>query len=1350
MLVYCFLLLTGITIVSATLQTLFPELKQYSYVLKSNISTGLLSTESESYWTLEGRLVVLVYDNYTRVRFRVEDLETSVFSKNYGYSSYQSEEAANYLKQEWEVDYQENGFIGAIYVGAEPAWCVNVKRALSINFQLKKDSGSYTSSEPCLYASCIMVYTAKGDTIKKYTTLQLSSSTSEHSWSSVPWTQDFGRGVPDAIATAERVYELDSNGLLSLELNGNFQYKVNDHILTVSSGLSLYHDTDSPAESVEKLNLSKKSIQYTASDYTDPTGGIRTVSQVALANRTYEILLKIARKGIDTHNIVRNESLIHSLDFVNLLNTVSQLNYDSLTKLFADLALGTSYDQETARNIFLEVLPHARSDACARFIKYLVVEEREKLEEATILSLIRKLPFNVANHSQSLLEDLEVFNKLGLDFPAEIRHAGILTFATLASKTMELSRVKQDYFDNIVVKYFRMYSDCPQYLDRMVWLQGLCSLGYTAESYIRTIHADVSRNRHERLWASLACGYDLRGYSVLETSLPILIDESEHIQLRIAALHALLGSDIRATDFLFIHNFIRSSTSSQLKRFWYSTIKSLEINKFYGGYRTVSYYVPFVANQVKDADSTYWATNNYILTSGEEVGAASLQFLSVGEASGPMPAMAAVKLSTGGKRPYQAAVYIIAEGVSSNIYKNLQNQNNKGVNVQPLIQLLQKLKVWNLKTSETMFRGKGWKAAIPGFLLHPNTIHIDIVIKIHDKTVYATHINQTSFESWADDDRTKSIIDFLRFGSHINQQLVYYPVQMDVNVPSALGTPIRLQSSIVTFMSVRGNLTASSEQPEDELTWENDLHIRYHGTSLTTLSTAAPLLQSEHEARAQHSLVAHLPIKFNVSCQPSIKSIALTWLNPFAQRAGVAMHSRVQIAMKTPTGEDAYTISGHKNNNGDNEGIFFDCEQKTSGTEVLEKILMSKIINYDILPTPKPSQMLNSILLLTTPSSGSCGIIIPPTPQDQSGNEVIKVSFSLGDARFERIDRWEVNLGFLLSYYSQEDKNVDVYLKVDSSTKLRAANGNMTVDWFLYVKQPYAGNPEKTYWKLCYSKEDVSHAPADLDVVSHPATYEGRVLVTYRSGDSYQSCHTDGQVSRLVVDYKGRPRNVNGELERVVDVKICGEKLHDFDILPKVGFGRDTTLGQIVQHLDKDTINSSALIKEKNGVASISVNGGTDMTFKSDNFAWLLDNLANIQLMKKFGLYRECRLQESTVQTLSGAVGRLPPLQCNESLVLADCSQKPSFAILRLQDGSIKILVAEDSVVIGKADGLTDGPKTINSFTLFPTADGIKIVSTHTDVLVYKRYNETVVLMPHSYTDMACGECVGQYEYNSC
>lgn len=1306
------LLLVGLSITSgAGIQLLFPELKQYNYVVKTNVSTGTLSSASS--WTLEGRLLVLVYDNFTKVRFKLDGLKTSMYSQSSGFFSHK-EDPSNYLEEPWEAEYQENGFINALYVGSEPVWSTNVKRAIALNFQLKKESGSYTNEEACLYDSCVMVYTEHNNIIRKYTSYQKSSQGAQNSWSSVPW-ENYGRGAPESIATSERVYDLNEKGLNNLDMRGVFQYKVNGHVFSVSSELSLYLDTASPSSGVEKLNVTRTGIQYEAGNFDDWSTGIQTITQAELASMTYKLLLKIARKGIDSYNIERNASLIHSMDFIDLSNLVTRLSYTNLIKLFEDLVLGTSYELETARNIFLEVLPHGRSDACARFIKYLVVEEKKKIEDATIISIIRKLPFNIANLSQSLLEELETFTKLGLDFPAEIRHAGILSFATLVSKAAEVMKVKQDYMDTIVVKYFRMYSDCPQYQDRMVWLQGLCTLGYTADSYIRTIYADKSRNRYERLWSSLACGLESRGYSALETTLPVLLDEEEHIQLRIASLHAILSSGIRESDFLFIHNFITTSSSKELQRFWYTTVKNLETNKFFSRYRTVADFIPFVAQEVKNPDTTYWATNNYIVSNGEL--GPWIQILSVG--AEPAPSLIELSVASGGRRPYQASVYIIAEGISSNLFKKMHKLNRKNVNVNRLVEILEKLKVSSLKS--------------------PEKVHIDIVIKIHDKTVFASHVNQSRFDSWNGRDLTMSVMEFLRFGSHINQQMAYYPVQMDVHLPSELGTPIRLQSSIVTFTSVRGNLTAPADT-NHALDWENDLHIRYQGTSVTSLSTAAPLSRSLHIVRLQRSIVVQIPIKFNVTMEPTAKAVALTWLNPFAQHAGMAIHSHVQIQTLSNQKSNVYTVETGTADVDDN-GIFFDCDRKTSGAEVIEKYIMSKFVSYDILPT---QSILNSIQRFT--SSPGCGVIIPPSrpTQNEGRDEVIHVSVSLGDiVAFERVDRVEINFDFTLSYYGINEKNQDIFLKIESNSKINCAGRNVSVEWFLYVEQPNVFDPNKKYWKVCYFEQDISHAPADQDLTTHPASYHGHTTLTYHTSNAYQSCYNNDNVSKITMEYSGIPKNVYGNIERYVEFEIKGEKLHQFDLLSVLGLGAGTPVAQLLGSLDKDTINTTAVIQEVDGIASVTVNKGAEIQFESDSFAWLLDSWTAMQLMKRFGVYRECRLQESTVQTLSGNVEQLNQSPCSESLVLADCSETPSFVITRLHDGGINMYDGDRNLYNTTRDIIKNSP-------ILPIAAGLKVQSDATGVVMYKRFNETVILIPSSYMPSVCGECAGDNKYNTC
>ncbi|XP_050559393.1 uncharacterized protein LOC118278534 [Spodoptera frugiperda] len=1310
------------------LQLMFPhEHREYVYILKSNVSTGTWNPrKSATYWQLQGNLHIQVYDNFTKARLFLDELEKLVCCTDHGPVRELETDDDQILKEPWELEYQDNGYIKSIYVGQEPAWSVNLKRAISINFQVTKDSGTYSVNEPCLDDICAMIYLSRGNLIKKFTSLKVPTARSRNSWASVPWSSVYtGRSVIDSVSSAERTYELDDyKGLSSVELRGSYQYKTHDHILAVNTDLSISYDHDKAAKSVEKLNLIQTTVQYVASDYRDPSNGIRNLSQAYLKNITYEMLLKIARKGIDADNIVRNASLIHSLDFIDLLNTISRLNQETLISIFNDLVLGTSYELETARNIFLEVLPHARSDACVRFIKYLVLEEKEKVEDAALLSLIRKLPFNVAAPNQALLEELEVLSKLGLDFPPDIRHAGILSFATLLHKAMEISQVKQDYFDNIVVKYFRMYSDCPQYLDRMIWLQGLCNIGYSAESYTRIIHADSTRDRHERLWAALAGSPKTEeSYTVLETTVPIITNETEHIQLRIIALHSFLSSsNVRETDFMFIHNYIRNCHNNQLKRFWFATMKNLEANKNFSGYRVTSFYVPFVVNQVSNPDPLYWATNNYIISAEEEDSAASLQVFSVGDPEGVLPNFIGARLCTGGRRPFKVDIYLVMQGVATSLFKKLNHFNEKNLKVEDLIHVLKKMRVWAVKA--------------------PEKVHIDVVIKIQDKAVFATHMNQSRFESGSGEDLAY-IEDFLRFGSHINQQIVYYPFQTDVNIPSEMGTPIRLQSTILSFASIRGNLTAPSTQDK---VWKNDLHIRYQGTSVTTLSTDGPLVRSLHSARIQQSLVAHLPMKFNVSFSNVDKNIELTWPNPGAQQGGVAMHSRAQIAVETSSLKSTSTVTAGDNlTNLDNKSVFFDCERPMTGAEVLDKLFTSKNNHYDFLTSIQPSLIiLNSILLFTSPPSGSCGLILPPQHLMKTANDILQLKIQLNEMSVNE-DTTKFDLSMMLNYFSQEEPK-KVFFEMEALTKIESTGGNANVQLTIHGLQPSADNVTRKEWTICLREQDISHGASDQDIAIHPTSYEGHLTITYSGNKT--DCFESGPASELTLKYKGIPQNLYGKLERFFEVKIFGSNLSEMGILES-DIVTQTALGQLVRSYSKEPLNMTAVIKERNGLASVSVNKGADMQFKSDNFAWLLDSWTDVQIMKTLGLYRECRVQDNLVHLLFGGEELVMTSDTAEHVILADCTVKPQFAVIKVKNG-VKIYTGGFYVLVTSQDEqkpIVDSSNGGNHFWISHIRDTVKIVSRATDLQVYFNEYELVVLVPHIYLDSVCGICTNKNVY---
>ncbi|XP_059056607.1 uncharacterized protein LOC131850412 [Achroia grisella] len=1288
---------------SAGLQLLFPEHKEYIYVVKTTVSTGV--AERATYWTLDGRLTVAVANNFTRARLQLENLKASAFSKN-EHTPGQSKEAEKYLTEPWEIDYNDNDLVESLYVGSEPVWTTNVKRALSLNFQLSKKSGTYVVDEPCLHHSCTTIYTVSGNIVKKYTNQKITSSETEFLWSSVPTiTQFAGRNYPESMSSAERVYEVDdTRGLISLDLKGSLQYKLNNHILNVISELSLYYETYRPIQDTKELSLNKTSIIYEKSDFSHPSNGIRDVKKSQLKNETLEILLKIATKGIDTDNVVRNASLIHNLDLYNLLNTIAQLDYEHLVLLFDDLILGTSYELETARNIFLEMLPHAKSNDCARFIKYLVTEMKEKIEDTAILSLIRKLPFNVAIYNQALLEELEVFTKLGLDFSVEIRRAGILSFGILVHKTRAAWSVTQDYMDYIVVKYFRMYSDCPQYFDRLIWLQGLCNIGFSALEYTNVIFGDTTKHKYERLWAAFGSSNSIpeEPYEILKTALPIITNDTEPVQLRIVALHLLLSSTtIRESDFLFLHNYIKNSTDNRLKSFWYSSVINMNKNKSFGGYRVASYYVPYVIKQVPEPDSVYWATQNMILS--DESGAA-LQFLSIGDDT-MVPGFVGAKVSTGGVRSYQAAIYAIAQGVSTNIYKRF-----KYFNVENMMMELLKLKLQDLNA---------WVQKLP------EDVHIDVVVKIQDMTVYAAHINSTQFDAWSGLDIIISAIEFLRLGSHINQQIIYLPAQMEVHLPSVLGIPIRLKSSSTSFTSIRGNLTATGD-----IIINNDLHLRYQGTTMTSLSTDGLLLQSEHTVRVQSSVVAYLPMNFNMTTSKE----GITWSNVVGQKGGIAMHTRTQISKQTDKQFNVYTIDNDEEVETD---AFADCSHDATGYEVLDNMLVLNSDKFGILTSIKQSVLfLKGMVQSSAPAPSSCGVLLPPQ-RIATDDKVLDITVKI----LNTTDFWDdgmlIDLSSQFKYFSNENPEV-VLFDVKADLKIRTEDENKTI---LYTVKGH--QPEISDFAICYEQKYHTFKSLDHDITTAPLQYEGYMTLKL---DNKSACSANPE-QMLKIAYNGRPRHEPESNERYLAFEGVTKNIPLSIMLNSLNLEKAIPL--LPSQPTKDVnVEFSGVLKENNGLVTLTVNNASEMKFRSPDVGWYLDSWSDKQLFKKLGLYKECRLQESIVTTLEGTVMRLPPMTCERSVVLADCSKKPRFAVIRRSHGSLAVYSGGHSVEV-RRDGPWYESATVydnhraNKFHIQQNEDTIKITAIDADIEVYVKYGETVILLPSAYMSSVCGECTG-------
>lgn len=132
------------------------------------------------------------------------------------------------------------------------------------------------------------------------------------------------------------------------------------------------------------------------------------------------------------------------------------LNKESLDHLYSNFSAGTSYKQETKRNIFLELLPHVGSEVSVNFIKDLIL--KRDLKELLSIKILSMYPLYVKEYSEKLLDDMEVLLTLNNKYERSVRNAAILSFATLVHKTYMAGKCSLDKFETYALKYFNLFA----------------------------------------------------------------------------------------------------------------------------------------------------------------------------------------------------------------------------------------------------------------------------------------------------------------------------------------------------------------------------------------------------------------------------------------------------------------------------------------------------------------------------------------------------------------------------------------------------------------------------------------------------------------------------------------------------------------------------------------------------------------------------------------------------------------------------------------------------------------------------------------------------------------------------
>lgn len=183
----------------------------------------------------------------------------------------------------------------------------------------------------------------------------------------------------------------------------------------------------------------------------DSSGGRQPVNPKRLVKRANNLLNSLA-DSLESDHLKFEEP--YDSTVAEIIKVMGKMNYECLQKLYQEINIGTSYRQETVRNLFLELIPRIGTKAAVLLTRDLVVGDRVK--STTAVQLLISLPFHIAELSADLVTECEILMNLGPDRP-DVKQTALLTFATLVHHAYISGKIPDNIFDKYVKKYFELF-----------------------------------------------------------------------------------------------------------------------------------------------------------------------------------------------------------------------------------------------------------------------------------------------------------------------------------------------------------------------------------------------------------------------------------------------------------------------------------------------------------------------------------------------------------------------------------------------------------------------------------------------------------------------------------------------------------------------------------------------------------------------------------------------------------------------------------------------------------------------------------------------------------------------------
>ncbi|KAG5348235.1 PAXB1 protein, partial [Acromyrmex charruanus] len=878
------------------------------------------------------------------------------------------------------------GLIENFSTETEPVWTTNIKRSIAgilqlDLFNLEKEI-AFHSSETNHYGKCDIDYIVSPEDdsrlIRKSFDPRMCIGHPSRYWSNVPKVQCTDDDQNPILKSSERVYQLKTDGfvhnIISVNASGGiyvqpFQSMGEAHYHFVRQTIELASVKDI-ANKIITNNLRTTVLQHELPEI-DLTQGRGTPDKNFVFKSISHLLDRLSHRlenpGLDTeiHNL-------HNTTISVLLYYLGMLDRVDLGKAYTRIS-GTSYKEETIRNMFLEALPQVGSRESALFILDLV--QGNEVSDMSAIQLLMRLPFHIKKPDVQLLVSLQPLLALPSKICAEVQNTAILTYGTLIYKTC-LVHCPYEMLDDYVRLYLDKFTETTLYEQKMIWLEGLANiqLGKVVEFLEPIATGNNAESRHFRVlaaWASIPTA-PLRPDVIYPVYWPILLNRTEHLEMRVAALTLLIVSSPTPNRLISLYWYMQNEPNQHLYNYFYTMLKSME-RTTYPCYRRISKIAAQFSRVLRVPNNEYMITGNYLIDYQDSLRrfGAMLHGIIIANPSTNIPEVIYVTLNNyaSGTHLNHVSLYIKAEGIFHSLATSFDNPTN----IKDILK--------EFKLDERM---KG-------------PMHLEIITRIQEKTVLCVHWNETNIVEGLK--YLSSLSDniyqtYYNMEFHVNQQRINVPLAIESVQVTDFGTNVRLAMTGTSLFSMRGNFTRDFPGRNNHIILRTSVH------GIETIENYNPLVDLWHSAERVQSLHGYLPINVTLGLDER-PFISYDTLEEHL-KTGITVHARTltnirganvrsklnrvcrscsvsHTVVKSPS-SDLQTVNilnvGLPELGGRLQVKIFDCESMISYETLINDIWSFHRSNYQTWPSMKFVLIGLHFLDYFTfvPPKGSCGL----------------------------------------------------------------------------------------------------------------------------------------------------------------------------------------------------------------------------------------------------------------------------------------------------------------------------------------------------------------------------------------